>query len=190
LRSPLRNIGAAEKLPLLQLTLPALKSIPPSALGPFFETLDELVHADGRVSPFEFALQKLLLRELARSRSPAAPIVQIFSFQAVEAEISVVLSVLAHATSADPAAAFAVGAGQLKAIESRLSEPTTAADLAALDAALDRLASSSLPIKQRLLHAAVAVVLADGEVHIDEYELLRAIAATLDLPLPPLAKGV
>ena len=189
LRSPLRNIGAAEKLPLLQLTLPALKSIPPSALGPFFETLDELVHADGRVSPFEFALQKLLLRELARSRSPAAPIVQIFSFQAVEAEISVVLSVLAYATSADPAAAFAVGAAQLKAIESRLSEPTTAADLAALDAALDRLASSSLPIKQRLLHAAVAVVLADGEVHIDEYELLRAIAATLDLPLPPLAKG-
>ena len=34
--------------------------------------------------------------------------------------------------------------------------------------------------------AATAVVTANGEVHVEEYELLRAIAATLDIPLPPL----
>ena len=188
LKPALRDLDAAHKLPLLQLALPALKSIPASALGSFIETLDELVHADGRVSPFEFALQKLLLRELARSRAPAAPIVQLYSFQAVADEIATVLSVLAHATSADPSDAFAAGAAQLKLIESRLGEPTTPADFVALDAALDKLATASPAIKQRLLHAAVHVVLADGTVTVEEYELLRAIAATLDLPLPPLSR--
>ncbi len=188
LKPALRDLDASHRLPLLQLALPALKSIEPSALAPFFETLDELVHADGRVSPFEFALQKLLIRELARSRSPSAPIVQIYSFQAVADEIATVLSVLAHATSADPSAAFAAGAEQLKLLQSRLSAPTTSADLVALDAALDKLATASAPIKQRLLHAAIHVVLADGVVAVEEYELLRAIAATLDLPLPPLSR--
>ena len=56
-----------------------------------------------------------------------------------------------------------------------------------LDAALDRLAMASLPIKQRLIVAATHVVSADGVILIEEAELLRAISAALDVPMPPLA---
>jgi hypothetical protein len=187
--SSLRDLGPEHKLPLLQLALPALKTLRPSALAPFFETLDALVHADGRVSPFEFALQKLLLRNIALSRASAAPTIdQIHSFQAVAPEIATVLSVLAHASPGDTGAAFAAGAAQLPLLAGRLGPLEPVTDLVALDTALDKLATVRGPIKQRLLEAAAHVVLSDGQVHVEEYELLRAIAATLDVPLPPLPR--
>jgi len=184
------TLTPAHRLPLVQLALPALRQLPPSALAPFLDTLDELVHADGRVSTFEFALQKLLTRSLALGRAPSAAVVQIYSFNAVVSEIAVVLSALAHAASnvdLDAHAAFAAGAAQLKLIAPALAFlPEADASPAALDAALDKLATASLPIKQRTLVAAAEVVGADGRILVAEAELLRAIAATLDVPLPSL----
>lgn len=190
----LRTLKPEHKLPLLQLALPALRQLQPTALSPFLDTLDELVHADSRVSPFEFALQKLLLRTLALGRDPSrASVIQFYSFNAVTAEISVVLSALARASTnidLDARAAFAVGTAQIKLVESQLTFlDESASGLAALDAALDKLAAASLPIKQRTLTAAAHVVGADGQILIAEAELLRAISAALDVPMPPLASA-
>jgi Zn-dependent protease with chaperone function len=190
LDAALRLVRAEQKLPLLQLALPALRNVPATALDAFLDTLDELVHADARVSTFEFALQKLLIRTLRLGRNPAAGAAQYFSFNAVTAEISLVLSALAHAATQDTASArmaFATGASQLKLIEERLSfQEAASPDFAALDGALDKLAAASLPIKQRTLIAAAHTVGADGRVLVTEAELLRAIAAALDVPMPPL----
>jgi Zn-dependent protease with chaperone function len=190
LEPSLLRIRPEHKLPLLQIALPALRLVPAAALDAFLETLDELVHADEHVSTFEFSLQKLLTHTLALGHSPAAAVVQYHSFNAVVEEISVVLSSLARAATVDPSwaeRAFAAGANQLKLIESRLQFlPETASNLASLDAALDKLAAASLVIKQRTLLAAAEVVTADGQLLITEAELLRAIAAALDCPMPPL----
>lgn len=190
LEPALRSLGPEHKLPLLQLALPALRNLPPTALAPVLDTLDELVHADGHVSPFEFALQKILTRTLALGQKPAAAVLQIYSFNAVAAEINVVLSALAHAadnSGLGAAAAFAAGADQLKLLDGKLAllEPA-ACNFVPLDAALDKLATASGPIKQRLLVASAYVVGADGNVLIAEAELLRAVAAALDCPMPPL----
>jgi Zn-dependent protease with chaperone function len=186
-----RQLKPAHKLPVLQLALPALKALPPTALGSFAGTLDDLVQADGRVSTFEFALQRLVLRALAINRDPSEPVTQIYSFQAVTNEISVVLSALAHASSddaAEAARAFAEGASQLKLVEGKIAFlPESASGLEQLDAALDRLAGASGPIKQRLLMAAAHVVSADGVLLTAEAELLRAVAASLDVPMPPMS---
>jgi len=187
----LRDLRDEHRLPLLQLALPALRELPGDALDPFLDTLDELVHADASVSPFEFALQKILTRALALGRTPTAAVVQIYSFNAVIDEISLVLSALAHASTQDTAAAsqaFATGAAQIKLIENQLHFVTPeACDFEQLDAALDKLATGSLPIKQRTLVAAAHVVNADGRVLLAEFELLRAVAAALDIPMPPMA---
>jgi hypothetical protein len=58
--------------------------------------------------------------------------------------------------------------------------------LVQLDAALDKLAGASGPIKQRVLMAAAHVVSADGVLLTQEAELLRAVAASLDVPVPPM----
>jgi Zn-dependent protease with chaperone function len=186
----LRDLRPEHKLPLLQLALPRLQEIPAGALDAFLDTLDELVHADAQVSTFEFALQKLLARALSQSGSAGQAIVQYHSFNALVEEISVVLSALAHAATGDAAAAadaFRTGAAQLKLIETQLQfRDSTAAGFAALEAALDKLARASFPIRQRTLVAAAAVVGADGQLLITEAELLRAISAALDCPMPPL----
>jgi Zn-dependent protease with chaperone function len=193
LEPQLAQLRPEHKLPLLQIALPALREIPARQLEPFLDVLDELVHADAEVSPFEFALQKLLTHTLALGRTPASAVVQYHSFHAVAAEISVVLSTLARAATADPSLAersFAAGAAQLKFAAPQLTFlPPAAAGIDALDAALDKLAAASLPIKHRTLVAAAQVVTADGQLLVTEAELLRAVAAALDCPMPPLVAG-
>ena len=57
-----------------------------------------------------------------------------------------------------------------------------------VSAALDRLALAVPQIKKNLLEACVRVVGADGVMQEREAELLRAIAATLDCPIPPFVQ--
>ncbi|PAW64383.1 MAG: hypothetical protein B9S34_12665 [Opitutia bacterium Tous-C1TDCM] len=181
----LGRLPAAGRLPLVQLALPAVRRLPPAELAALFETLDELVHADGTVTVFEFALQKLLLRSLELGRNPAAAMVDFHSFAPLAGDLSVLLSALAQTATAAPAAAFAAGAGQLPLVAAQLAFSGTG-DLAKLDTSLDRLARASPAIKQAALRAAAIVIGHDGHIAISEAELLRAVAAALDCPVPPL----
>ncbi len=184
----LRRLPAAGRLPLVQLALPAVRRLPQAELDALVDTLDELVHADGTVTVFEFALQKLLLRTLELGRNPGAAIVSFQSFVPLAGDLSVLLSALARAASVAPAeapAAFAAGAAHLPLVRAQLAF-VPAADLAALDRALDRLAGASPAIKQAALTAAATVIGHDGRIEVTEAELLRAVAAALDCPMPPL----
>jgi Zn-dependent protease with chaperone function len=187
----LTDVRPEQRLPLFHLALPVLRSIPADQLAPFLGTLDELVHADAVVSPFEFALQKLLAHALALGRSPGSAVVQYHSFHAVAGDIAVVLSALARASTSDATfahKAFALGADQLPLLATKLKfQDPAAAGFDRLDSALDRLAAASEPIKQRTLLAAAHTVGADGKILITEAELLRAISAALDCPMPVLA---
>jgi Zn-dependent protease with chaperone function len=189
LRSALSLLDPAARLPLLQLALPTLRTLDPAALDRFATTLDELVHADNRVTPFEYALQKMLLSQLRLAQTPTRKVL-FDSFNAVSREIAVVLSALATLSSKDTAIAFAAGAAQLPLLAGQLAllEPA-ACGLEQVDAALDKLAASSLPIKKRLLVATAHVIAQDGTVTVEEGELYRALAATLDLPMPALGQA-
>jgi len=193
LEADLLQLRPEHKLPLLQLALPALRTLSPGALDTFLGVLDELVHSDSQVSVFEFTLQKLIIHTLELGRAPGTPGTQIHSFAALAEEISVVLSALARAAVSDPCfagSAFSQGVAHLRMIEGKLHFLDEArCDFAALDRALDQLAVASPAIRQRLVEAASHVVGADGRVLVTEFELLRAIAAALDCPMPPLASA-
>ena len=186
LRTALSLIDPVARLPLLQLSLPVLRKLDRTTLDRFATTLDELVHADGVVTPYEYAMQKMLLSQLELAQQPARR-VQFDSFDAVRGEIAVVLSALAQFSPKDSAGAFAEGAAQLPVIRDQLVLlPPAACGLEQVDAALDKLAVSALPIKQRLLVAAGHVIASDGTVTVEEGELYRAFAATLGCPMPAL----
>ena len=191
LDASLRDLRTEARLPLVLLSLPSLHDLPAPELARLLDTLDELVHADGRVTTFEFALQKVLCHHLALGKAPHAPGDEIYSFQALERELALVLSALARSAADDEAGAaqaFAAGANQLRLLEGRLSLLSTAeCSFEHLDAALDRLAQGSLPIKHRLLTAGAHIITADGTVRVSEVELLRAFASALDCPMPALA---
>ena len=188
-RPALSVLDPAARLPLLQLALPALRQLDAAGLDRFATTLDELVHADARVTPFEYALQKMLLSQLRLAQSPHRAL-QFDSFPAVAGEINTVLSALAHFSPTESARAFAAGATQLPLLAGQLAllEPA-ACGLEQVDASLDKLSVSSLPIKKRLLAAAAHVIGSDGTISAEEGELYRALAATLDLPMPNLGQG-
>ncbi len=180
-------LRAEQRLPLAQLAQPALRSLPAATIERFLGTLDAIILSDESVSPFEFALQKTVQRALDLGRKPDATVIQIYSFNAVVGEISTVLSALARSGSVeeDVQAAFDAGAAQIKLIEGDLRlQPPESSRLPALGAALDRLATASPIIKQRMLVAAAHTVSADNVLRAPEVELLRAVAATLDVPIP------
>jgi len=193
LQPQVSSLAPAARLPLLQLAFPALATLDAAARERFVTTLDELVHADTKVTPFEFALQKMLLHQLKLAGAPQAR-VDFHSFQAVADDIAVVLSILARAGHQDEPAvvgAFLAGTAQLPLIQNSLAlQRAGSDDLTPLDRALDRLAVSSLPIKKRLLLAAASVIGSDGTITVEEGELFRAIAVTLDCPMPVLSPAV
>ncbi len=196
------DLPSESRLPLAQLTLPALRQLAAADRTSFATTCQALIAADQRLSYFEFAVQKVLLRHLLVGDQPAAKVAQLYSFNAVADEIAVLLSALAWAgamagpvqadgiVKADTAAAtraFRNGAAQLPVIAPRLSllDPS-ACDFTRIDAALEKLAGASLPIKQRLLVAGAYTVSDDNQVRAEEGELLRAMADVLGCPMPPL----
>jgi len=196
------RLAGDARLALAQLALPALRLLPPAGLSAFAATCQALIEADQQLSYLEFALQRVLLRHLTVAGEPSAAVTQIYSFNAVVDEIAVLLSALAWvgamqgpeqadgSVEADPQAAEAAlrdGAGQLMLIAATLSllKPG-ACEFAQVDAALDKLAGASFPIKQRLLLACAHTVSHDNQIRAEEGELLRAFADSLGCPMPPL----
>jgi hypothetical protein len=99
----------------------------------------------------------------------------------------VIISALASASTAETQRAFAAGARELD--PEQPIQMVRIENLASLDGALRKLSQSSPAVKQRLISAFAATIAADGEVNVAEAELLRAVAATLDVPIPPLLTG-
>ncbi len=115
--------------------------------------------------------------------------IEYYDIRALVPECALLLSALAYAGQTDPAqieAAFRQGAAQL-ALDAQVFQllDESAYDLAKIDAVLDRLNQAVPAIKKRVLDACSATVAADGIVQENEAELLRAIADTLDCPVPP-----
>ena len=63
-------------------------------------------------------------------------------------------------------------------------------DLGKVDAALTRLVQSSLAVQRNILFACGKTVSADGHVTVREAELLRAIADSLNCPMPPFVDAI
>ena len=180
------------RLPLVNLTLPALRQMDAGQFGQFSSTLEWLIASDNKVELFEFVLQKIVLRHLAPKFGMARPsAVQYYTLKPLVPDCTVILSALAYVGSDDTTQiqnAFNIGAPYLRppADVSLLLLPAGQCGMEQVSAALDRLALAVPIIKKNLLEASARVVGADGIILETEAELLRAVADTLDCPLPPM----
>jgi hypothetical protein len=186
--------AAHAHLPIINLALGALRQLRPEQFNQFSQTLQWLIESDGKIELFEFVLQKIVLRHLTLQFSGARPpVAQYYTLKPLVPDCAIVLSALANVGSSDAAQigkAFETGAPYLRAPDN--------ADLALLsgeqcgvdqiDAALNRLALAVPTIKKNLIEACVYTVGADGVITETEAELLRAVADTLDCPIPPFVK--
>jgi hypothetical protein len=187
LAAALRPVGRGERMAVVDLALPALDALPPGAASSLAADLEALARADGRTTLFEWAVLRIATRRLAGRRS-GAPRVTAHVLEDVQVDALDLLSALAWAGAGDAQSAQAAldaGAGALGVRGWRVL-PRDRIGGSRLEAALARLEGASPPLKARLLAACAAAVLADGRVRAAEGEIVRAVAASLGVPLPPL----
>jgi hypothetical protein len=180
------------RLPLVNLALPALRQLTAGQFSQFSQALQWLIDSDGQVELFEFVVQKIVLRHLDSDFNGARKeVIQYYTLKPLVPDCAVILSALAYVGSEDAGEiqnAFNTGAPCMRAPENTglVLLPAAQCGIEQVDAALNRLALAAPIIKKNLLEASAQVVGADGVIQENEAELLRAIADTLDCPMPPL----
>ena len=176
------------RVPLVEKAFPALRKSSRDDYVKFRGVVEALVNCDGRIDLFEYTLQAMLIRDLDVHFNLAARLsTQYYAAKGVAAPFTLVLSLLAHAgqeNAAEVNAAFAKGLAVFGVGGPMLAKPECT--MTKLDAALRALAHAAMPIKQKLIQAFTICIWADGKVTPRERELLRAIAAMLGCPMPPL----
>ncbi len=186
-----RQAGAAARLPLAELAVGALRCLSAAQYESFMRLVQHLAEWDRSLSLFEYALVRVIRQRLLATFVPRRAAPANRSLAGATREAGILLSALARAGSDVPqqvSDAFLRGRQALGMAGTRctLCAPD-ACGLGEVDAALDALATVNPEGRRTLLAALAAVALADGELQADELELLRAIAAALDIPVPPLA---
>jgi len=191
LRPSIRQLDARVRLPLVDMSLPALRAMAKSQYVEFSTAFKKLVEADQRLGLFEWTLHRILLRHLRpQFEEAAAPRIAYYGLQRLAGPCSILLSTLAYTgnTVAEARTAFAEAARHLPKIKLTLL-PTGECGLQQLDQALNELTQVAARHRERLIDACAAAICADDEVKIREAELLRGISDMLNCPMPPLLPG-
>jgi Zn-dependent protease with chaperone function len=190
-----QGIPSQARIPIVDLTLPALRRLSPAQFEQFRSVVNALIASDNETSLFEFMLQKIVMRHLETRFYPERrPVTQFYDFRPLARDAGILLSATAYAGVDDAnqaRAAFTKAAeslGQIARTEIPWLPPTEC-DLPHLAAALDRFAQSVPQIKKNVLTACAQTVAADGVIQPREAELLRAVADALDCPVPPFLQS-
>ena len=180
------------RLPLLDLALPALRRLSPAQYQAFMKHVESFVRADRQIDLFEYTLTHVLKRHLeptfTRTRPPT---VEFYALPALGKECAVLLSAVAHAGHKEPEGAkraFAQGAKELNGVSLTLL-PLEQAGLVGVRDSLARLEKLSPKLKKDVMRAFIAASAFDSTITVAEGEVLRAIADSLGLPMPPFLPG-
>lgn len=176
------------RLPLVSLAVPALKMASVQQYETFRQIVDELVSADNHVDLFEYCVRTILFHCLDVHYGLAKPPkIRYRTVNAIAQPASTALSMLAYVghTTQD-AAERAVTAGAQHLSDDVTLVPIAQCTYKNFELALNELAQSTPGVKQRIIEAVTATVLADAKANVEECELLRAIASTLECPMPPM----
>jgi Zn-dependent protease with chaperone function len=188
----LRKVNVLARLPLIDIALPALRSLSQKQYNAFVANVQALMDADQRIDLFEWVLQRIVIAHLEPSfRQLRHPRSRYSSLQSLTPECSVVLSVLAHEGSAiesERINIFATAAATLPAIGVELLAREHCG-LRELDQSLNKLALAKGQAKESILVASATCIAANSNVSVTEAEILRGIADSLGCPMPPLLPG-
>ncbi len=180
----LEGLGQAQQLLIFELALPALKQLPQKRRDTFLAEVRRRVEADRKVTLAEFVQATLLRQHLREGAGKPIP-TKFGKVEDVAQDAHVILSLIAHASRGDTEAAHAKGKAVL-GVELPGALPAAELTAARLETALERLRHLQPFQKPRVLKACVETAAADGRFRLAEAELVRAVAATLDCPLPPV----
>jgi hypothetical protein len=175
------------RLPAVLQLFPALRALTPGDRLHFMQLLQELTRIDGRVSAFDYALEKLVTRGLGTLARPRDPHGRLALSDCPE-PLGVVFAVLArHGAQDATQARHAYEAGMASLLPQHRPSYCVIEDwVPAFDKALDELCALQIAAKHLLVEGLVRTIAHDETLTPAEGELLRTICAVLECPLPPI----
>ncbi|MEM7791174.1 MAG: M48 family metallopeptidase [Verrucomicrobiota bacterium] len=188
-----RSMDLDQRMALLEIALPQAAGKDHTKLSHYKKTLVDLAHHDGEVSLEELAVLRIMLNYMEGVKGPRR------SFRALppaklQRPVDVILSVLANSASHNPQsvrAAFNTGAKKCNRFLLRRAEFLTLEQIKTgdLEDSLDTLYKLNSAQKRTIFEGALEVVLHDGKVEEDELAMIRLLAASMNLPMPPLRRA-
>lgn len=180
------------RLPLIGMAISTLKEMGISEFLVFRDVVASLIAADKQVDLFEFTLQRMIMRHLEPEfvKLPKKK-VRFTSVKSIVPICGQLLSCLAYWGADDiesAEVAFKYSVARLDGGDVGMSS-INECGLHLLDHTLSQLELATPILKRKVLDACVSCVAADGVVTIEEADLLRAIADSLDCPVPPFLPG-
>ena len=180
---PLRARNAEQRLAVLELCLPALRGLSAEQYRAFRELLLEWINADGKTTLAEWCLFQTVRHFLDPEflgAHPARP--KHKSLTAVTDDLAIVLGTMAYLTAEDTDRAFNRGSAMLE-LPLRLPE-LSALTVTHFSDAVENLAECYPLLKVSVLKAVALVAADDGMISDIEITLVKAMAASLDCPVP------
>ena len=191
-------------LDVLDLALPVLKQLSPRQLRAFDEVIIELIHADNKIELLEWSLYNIVRINLWPVKSTARAFNQVSNIKMLGRSLGTILSVVSYAgvyenifenttiknqnSELAVSACFDAAAKKLGLMHLRLVN-RQAITLDTFTQALALLNTLRPLQKPRVLKALATAVTHDNVVQPLELQLLRAIALSLDCPMPRLMHG-
>ena len=185
------QLDKTHRLPLLELAIPVLKAMSQQQYKRFKKILLLLIRADARFEMFEWCLYQLVRHYLGAEFEDSKPSQPIYKkAEQVADSYQLVLSMLAHHGHGDSdekttTRAFGRGANAAGLYTLELL-PVSQCSLDEFVKAVNKLANCYPLLKPRLLKGLAQCVQHDGKITVEEKEMLSAIAAVMDCPMPRL----
>jgi len=187
----LASNSAEYRLPLLEIAFPALKLRPAPQLSYLVELAGRMIEIDGEIDLYEYCFYRILMGNLGQAIDPSGRRGGVrVNRKGLRNAVVTLLSVIArygHDSDSERGEAYQAGAAVFGgwALDTGYQSDLDYS-VSLLDQSLDILLTLNSKGRQMLIKAISAVVLFDGQLTVTETELVRAICASLDCPLPPI----
>ena len=187
----LSQIDHESKLAMVEVALPAIRTLPVNDFRNLHETMRALIDLDHEVSLFELCVFKLVLKSVEKSKIFTGP---GYSVRAIWRDALTVLRMTAWVGSDTPEgarASFAAAIGVLK--DKKVSNASSGElpdevacrpKIEEFQRSINRLGLLAPLEKERLLMACATAIGQDGFATPSETEVLRILCLSLDVPMP------
>jgi hypothetical protein len=182
-----RALEPLQRLPAVLQLFAALRALPAAERMSLSVLLHDMLACDGKLSVFEYSLEKLAMRALNPRAAASAPHGGL-GIEDRSEQLGVVFAVLARHGARDGEQAHRAYEAGIAPLLPRIRPSYQVIEdwVPILDTALDSLRALQAAAKQLLIQGLVRTIAHDNWLAPEEAELLRAICGVLECPLPPV----
>jgi hypothetical protein len=187
----IQTAGAEYRLPILEIAFPALKRRPEPELSYLIDLASRLIDADGDIDLYEYCYYRILVSNLTQAVNPRTSNKRKkASRRPVRNAAIELLRIVAkhgHPDRKEQERAFLAGAATFGKWGGEFAfDADHEYAIPILDESLELLLALNGDGRQMLIMAITAVIADDGELTNVEADLMRAVCASLEVPLPPI----